>query len=189
MHSQLECVQRTYVLTYTNAHVTGYFNQDQDNSVNDSPVTLKTSLTVNTSELDHSGEWVLVKWVNVPDPNISDWVGLYSVPGNFKENGINVTAKAPVKFQVGSLEYNEALFLRMHIAVCRLQSDPHDQRRRLHSVQTGQHQTASGLWPLQRRSANCRFSFNSLSQQFMLSVSLWLHTRFHCPQLHICHCS
>ena len=103
----MEALDTFYVwlcTTYTNAHVTGYFNQDQDNSVNDSPVTLNPSLKVNTSELDHSGEWVLVQWVNVPNPNISDWVGLYSVPGDFKENGINVTAKAPVKFQVGSLE-------------------------------------------------------------------------------------
>lgn len=58
------------------------------------------TLTVNTSELERSGDWVLVQWTNVQNPNISDWLGLYTVPGDFKENGINVTAKAPVKFQV-----------------------------------------------------------------------------------------
>ena len=78
---------------------TGYFNQDQDTSIDDSPIT-KTSLSVNVTELERSGDWVLVQWENVQNPNISDWVGLYTVPGDFKEKGINVTAKAPVKFQV-----------------------------------------------------------------------------------------
>ena len=92
----------------------GYFHQDKDNSVTTSPLTTGsplttespnttvsplTTLTVNVSVLERSGDWVLVQWNNVPTPNISDWVGLYTLP-DVKEEDINVTAKAPVKFQV-----------------------------------------------------------------------------------------
>lgn len=59
-----------------------------------------TSLTVNVTTMEQSGDWVLVEWKYVDQPSIHDWIGLYTVRGDFKNETIDPTSKAPVKFQV-----------------------------------------------------------------------------------------
>ena len=85
----------------------GYFKQHHDESITATHINNSTlinaMLKVNTSVLERSGDWVLVEWDHVLDPNVSDWIGLYTVPEDFKGGNINVTERAPVKFQVGSL--------------------------------------------------------------------------------------
>ena len=50
--------------------------------------------------VERSGDWVLVKWEYVDKPNITNWLGLYSVPEDFKNGSIDTSYKAPLKFQV-----------------------------------------------------------------------------------------
>jgi hypothetical protein len=60
---------------------------------------LSADLSVNVTTLERSGDWVLVEWQHVDNPNVSDWIGLYAVPDNFNGDEIDPTQKAPVKFQ------------------------------------------------------------------------------------------
>ena len=55
------------------------------------------TLTVNTTSLAHSGDWVTVTWKNVHNPNSSDWIGVYlpTVSGT-----IDAKNHAPIKFKV-----------------------------------------------------------------------------------------
>lgn len=55
------------------------------------------TLTVNTTSLAHSGDWVTVTWRNVHNPTSSDWIGVYlpTVSGT-----IDAKNHAPIKFQV-----------------------------------------------------------------------------------------
>ena len=55
------------------------------------------TLTVNTTSLAHSGDWVTVTWKNVHNPNSSDWIGVYlpTVSGT-----IDARNHAPIKFKV-----------------------------------------------------------------------------------------
>ena len=56
---------------------------------------------MNTSILEHTGEWVNVSWSGVPTPGDEDWVGVYSPPVN--GNTVDPAAHAPVKYQVCTL--------------------------------------------------------------------------------------
>ena len=55
------------------------------------------TLTVNTTSLAHSGDWVTVTWRNVHNPTSSNWIGVYlpTVSGT-----IDARNHAPIKFQV-----------------------------------------------------------------------------------------
>ena len=57
-------------------------------------------ITVNTTLLKQSGDWVNVSWTGVPDPSHDDWIGVYSPPVN--GSSIDPQAHAPVKYQVSS---------------------------------------------------------------------------------------
>ena len=57
---------------------------------------------MNTSVLEHTGEWVNVSWSGVPTPGDEDWVGVYSPPVN--GNTVDPAAHAPVKYQVCTLK-------------------------------------------------------------------------------------
>ena len=59
-----------------------------------------TTLSINVSTVERSGDWVLVKWEDVDQPSASDWIGLYSVPDDFNDDSIDPTERAPIKFQV-----------------------------------------------------------------------------------------
>ena len=55
------------------------------------------TLSINTTSLAHSGDWVTVTWRNVHNPTSSDWIGVYlpTVRGT-----IDARNHAPIKFQV-----------------------------------------------------------------------------------------
>lgn len=55
----------------------------------------KAQIAVNTSWLDHSGQWVEVTWQGVPFPSYDDYIALYP-------DGADVTATAPIKFKLAA---------------------------------------------------------------------------------------
>ena len=53
--------------------------------------------------LNSSFVWALISVTGVSDPSDDDWLGLYAL--NDDETTINVTTRAPVKFQVYHFQY------------------------------------------------------------------------------------
>jgi hypothetical protein len=53
-------------------------------------------LDVNSTTLEHSGQWFTVTWSNVPNPSFADWIALM-VPA-----GADMSTTAPAKYKVAA---------------------------------------------------------------------------------------
>ena len=59
------------------------------------------TLSVSPTELSTSGDWVVVSWSGVKDPDSYNWIGVYVLDKS--GDVLNPKTKAPVKFQVSKI--------------------------------------------------------------------------------------
>ena len=62
------------------------------------PVDKDITLSVSHTELNTSGDWIVVSWSGVKDPGFLDWIGVYVLDKSGET--IDPKSRTPIKYQV-----------------------------------------------------------------------------------------